>query len=155
MDNLTVVNWHEAAHGANAAVTLTTVPYTFPRISDVEDAGSVTVQDSANGVFAVDGHIVARIRERHSAHADRRLHVGSGGDVVRQAAGSAGPSVNLPTLTVYAMSVVVVDVVVVSVRRRRRRMNNRISVVCSAGLVSRRKRADHHPVRDSKKKEGG
>ena len=83
---------------------MTTVPYVCPRTIDVEFAGSTTVQPSASAAAAVDGHTVARIRVMHSAHADRRLHVGSA-DVTLHIDGSAALSVNLATATVYAVVV--------------------------------------------------
>jgi len=69
---------HEAAHvdmAAVASVASKTVPYEAPRTDDVVDAGSTTWHVR---VLGVAGHVLDVKLDKHSANADRRLHVAWG-----------------------------------------------------------------------------
>jgi len=66
---------HEAAHVDMAAVASKTVPYEAPRTDDVVDAGSTTWHVR---VLGVAGHVLDVKLDKHSANADRRLHVAWG-----------------------------------------------------------------------------
>jgi hypothetical protein len=103
MDKTTVVYLHVAAHDASALFTLATVPYTRPCTTDVEFAGNDTVQPSDSATLDAGGHVAAPTRARHSAHAERKLHVGSAA-VTLHADADAGPSVNLATVTLYVLA---------------------------------------------------